>query len=93
MRPWVTSLVEYDLAIGFYYDDENDMDAKNVVVEYNIASSSPHFAFAVPGHSCSKDSYNFKYNTGHSSKGGWFSLLFDKNCQKHTNFRAFKNSE
>ena len=92
-RTWYNNTFEFDLIIGFFYDDEDDMAANNLVIHKNIISSAVWFAWAVPGLQCGSTNNQFTYNVGHSSRAGWFGTKVNKECQEYSLFTAYRNFE
>lgn len=92
-RPWYSNLIDYDIIIGIFFDNKYSLESKNMIIENNVVSSVRWFAYALPGHDCNKTDGNFRNNVAHSSQAGWFGTMYNKNCQKYTNFKAYKNAE
>lgn len=92
-REWYQNDFEYDLAIGFYYDDDKDLKLANIKIYGNSISSSEWFAWAVPGYKCGSINDVFYNNSAHSSRAGWFGTLVHSDCQEYSKFVAYRNSE
>ena len=92
-RTWYENEIEFDLIIGFFYDDEDDMAINKIVIHKNIISSAVWFAWAVPGLQCGTTNNIFTYNVGHSSRAGWFGTRINSGCQQYSLFTAYRNFE
>lgn len=51
-RPWYTNEQVLDLLNGLEYHSKNFLETNNFVIQKNVISSVPWFAFVAPGHSC-----------------------------------------